>query len=707
MKKFCWALALASGLAGASVNAISTNDIQLWTGSGTNHAALVIEWNAPLVYNLTSVPPPVANKTLVWGYQFNGTATGTELLNAILASDHRLYCVISSTYGAFVEGLGYNLDATGNFGVTDGTSTYTASAFTNGVLLNPNVNVDAASPLNSGDLYWSGYFGPNWNLWNEMGDAGGFAASPNRGTNQYWDPATYTHGQWESSSAGLDDLPISDGSWIGFSVAAAGYDSNPNDPATAAYNLDEQAPPSPVGNYVAYVCDTNDFAVHVVSTNGVDTATPYNNPNAMLGRPTLMFVDIYDGGGTNRTSIIDDPYWETPGGQDVITEISEGGEVTVAIGRKVYHDTNNPYGIDLIVYGNSFFSASDVSGTVSDATDLDAAQLSSGIYGHATTISVSPDGTNWYTFSNTPALFPDNAYRWDYTNDSWTDEQLNANKPLNPAVYAMDFAGVTVAAGLEQFVGAAGGTGYSLANSGFPWIQYIRVQPGSNTYTVIDAIAAVNPVVEGDALAISPDNISSGAANLFFQSPGDKTETLIALAFHSLSEEARVSTVRLTDFSSYAPVPARVLYACRISARPLGGVTNLILLADIGLSVGTNYAGTGADLRVLQWNGTNWTAPAFSYNQTNQQAWVAGLTNLSAFVVAQVSAPPLSVSKTSGGISVLFTPFAGISYTLQRSPDLVNWAPIATVMAANEQPLTLLDPAPPAGAAFYRLQVIP
>jgi len=698
---------LAGGLLGARVGAITTNDIQLWTGSATNHAALVIEWNSPVVFNLTSVPAPIANKTLVWGYQFNGAATGTQLLQAILASDRRLYGIINNTYGTFVEGLGYNLDGSGALGVTDGSATYTAGAFSNGVLFNPNLNVDAASPLNGGDLYWSGYFGPNWNVWNEMGDAGGFAASPDRGTNRFWNPATYSHGQWENSSYGLDELPITDGSWIGLSVGAAGYDSNTNDPATAAYNLDEQAPPSPVGNYVAYVNDTNDFAVQVVSSNGVDATAPYNDPTAILGRPTLTFVDYYDGGATDRVSIVNDPYWKTPNGLDVVTEITNGGEMTVAMGRKVYHDASNPYGIDLIVFGNSFFSVSAISGQVSDATDLDAAQLGSGIYGHPATISVSPDGTNWYTFSNTPALFPQNAYRWDYPNHSWTEEQLNANKPVNPSVYTTDFAGLTVAAGLDQFVGSAGGTGYGLAASGFPWIQYVRVQPASNTYTVIDAIAAVNPVLEGDALSIAPANVAAGTTNLLFQSPANKSQTLISVHVHSVSSTARISTVRLTDFSSFAPVPGSVLYACQVVARPIAGATNVALLADIGLSVGANYPGTGGDLRVLQWNGTNWISPSFIYDQANREVWVAGLANLSAFVVAQLSSPALSIQKGANGVYFEFVPFAGLSYTLQRATDLSSWTPIGTVTAESEQSLTMLDAAPPAQAAFYRLQVNP
>ena len=69
MKKVRAALALAGLALAVNVYAITTNDIQLWTGSGTNRAALVIEWNSPEVYNNTTVSAPIANKTLVWGYR--------------------------------------------------------------------------------------------------------------------------------------------------------------------------------------------------------------------------------------------------------------------------------------------------------------------------------------------------------------------------------------------------------------------------------------------------------------------------------------------------------------------------------------------------------------------------------------------------------------------------------------------------------------
>src|SRR5581483_8372208 len=101
-----------------------------------------------------------ADKTMVWGYRFNGAATGTDLLNAALRADPRLYVVEENSFGTFVVGLGYNLRSDGLYGLTDGTNTDSAAMFINGLLTNATVDLDAARPVNSGDLYWGGYFGP-------------------------------------------------------------------------------------------------------------------------------------------------------------------------------------------------------------------------------------------------------------------------------------------------------------------------------------------------------------------------------------------------------------------------------------------------------------------------------------------------------------------------------------------------------------------
>ena len=73
---FCCLLPLASWSAHADTSGVSFSgfdDIQFWTGSGTNRAALVIQWN-----------DGKAHSSLVWGYRWNNTATGFDMLRSVI-----------------------------------------------------------------------------------------------------------------------------------------------------------------------------------------------------------------------------------------------------------------------------------------------------------------------------------------------------------------------------------------------------------------------------------------------------------------------------------------------------------------------------------------------------------------------------------------------------------------------------------------------
>jgi hypothetical protein len=694
--------------------AITMGNIQLWTGSGTNQAALVIEWSVPISLTNSTVPVPVADKTLVWGYRFNGMANGTQMLKAILTTDPKLYVVANETNSTSIEGIGYNLNGNGMIGITDGTST---NDITNGTLTNATVNMDAAYAINSGDLYWGGVNGPKWELWTETNDAGGFFSSPNRGTNIYW-TATDTnfttgyHGQWEYAQTNLDHLFLTNGSWIGFSVSAG----EPEPATNAAYSLDKHAPVSPDGTYVAYIVNTNDFATSVVCTNDVDATYPYNDPLAVLGSPTLKFIDHimpHQVSIIHRTKIVEPPYWTDPNTNPVITQIDVGGQITVNMGRKIYDDPNNPYGMDFIVYGNSFYQAAGFGTEIDDFTDEGVVTIPGGTpatYGHPTVVSVSQDGTNWYTYPYVPFIIPDNAYRWDDTSHVWTDEEMNETKPLDPSLNLAP--GITVANALDEYAGSCGGTGYDLKPSGFPWIQYVRVTAGTNAtdtnafdYTVIDAIGAVNPVPVGDALSIMPGDLALGYTSLVFQQPDDLSQTLISIDFDSVSTNARISTVSLHEFSSFAPVIGTVSSAYQIQSLAIEGTNAVVLQADVGLRAGENYSGNGSDLRVFQWQGTNRISQPFTFNPTNDEVLVSGVTNFSAFVVSQIAPPQLSIQSVTNGYAFQFTPVPDCANILERSPDLMIWTRISTNTPASAQPMVLQDTNAPVGKAFYRVLV--
>ena len=253
MKRIGLPLALATLFVAAKASAVSLDDIQFWVGSGTNRAALVIEWSVPESRIYSTVPAPIADKSLVWGYRFNGKATAAQMFQAIVAADPRLYAVgtIDPLYGLGIFGIGFHLGGCSTQGITDGTTT---NYFTNGVLTNATVDADAAAPLNPGDLYWGGWYGPNWENWTEMGDAGGFFDYPDRGTNAYWtstDPlyaSSGFQGQWQFAY-GLSSLQLTNGSWIGFSVSAGEWEFD----LSAPYNAHKHAPTPPDAGITALV----------------------------------------------------------------------------------------------------------------------------------------------------------------------------------------------------------------------------------------------------------------------------------------------------------------------------------------------------------------------------------------------------------------------------------------------------------------------
>ena len=74
------------------------DDIQYWVGTGSNKAALVIEWhdgNRP--------------DAMVWGYRWDGEATGHDMIVAIAQADPRLVLLTQYTgwMGYTIDGIGY------------------------------------------------------------------------------------------------------------------------------------------------------------------------------------------------------------------------------------------------------------------------------------------------------------------------------------------------------------------------------------------------------------------------------------------------------------------------------------------------------------------------------------------------------------------------------------------------------------------------
>jgi len=242
----------------------------------------------------------------------------------------------------------------------------------------------------------------------------------------------------------------------------------------------------------AYDCNSSDFATELVSFRGPFGANPYDDPNSVLGKPTTKIYDWFSFGSFS-CSLVYGSFGTDPNGGKLVTTLGENAEIVVKFDHKVADDPCNSYGIDFIVFGNSFFENG---GYITPQTDMEDYYLTNpaSVNREPVIVSVSQDGNDWYTYSAGPyadTTFPTNAYAWDRENHCWGKE-LAWTKPVDPNLKVSDFDGLSVAEAIDLYDGSAGGTGFDLekldpndyealrpdANSGRRWIRYIKVQSG-------------------------------------------------------------------------------------------------------------------------------------------------------------------------------------------------------------------------------------
>lgn len=225
----------------------------------------------------------------------------------------------------------------------------------------------------------------------------------------------------------------------------------------------------------------------------------YGKPEAVLGKPTTWIKDTWNGGPDQRiaASMIYGAWNTAPDGTPLVTTIRTGGYLTVKFDTPIYDDPSHWYGLDFIVYGNSFFSAS---ASAAWNTNMENVTIvSPNVAAEPTTVSVSPDGINWYTYAAPTAdnLWPTQAFTWDFVNHTWGPES-DWTKPVNPSLQASSLVGKSVAEAIRMYEGSAGGTAFDIGVTGFSYIQYIRFTGSGGE---IDGIARVSSVPEPSALA--------------------------------------------------------------------------------------------------------------------------------------------------------------------------------------------------------------
>ena len=243
------------------------------------------------------------------------------------------------------------------------------------------------------------------------------------------------------------------------------------------------------------------FATTLVDySESLDGSGYYNDANDLIGAPATYCAGWPS--GNDHISIVE-PSW----GDGYITTFGTGDWAVVSFDHYVENDPNNPYGLDLIVYGNSFFVGN---GYVADDTDHTSYTLTGSASTEATVqISVSQNGTTWYTFDDPYGddLYPTNPWVWDpdlydSTGNGWTTTENDYTLPVDPDLDMTDFySGISSYEAMLLYGDSAGGTGFDLSDLEekyditLDWIQYVKLEGTTDSLSgEIDAIADVSPV---------------------------------------------------------------------------------------------------------------------------------------------------------------------------------------------------------------------
>lgn len=133
------------------------DDIIYWVGTGSNKAAFVVQWN--------DGKNPDA---LVWGFKWDGNATGEDMIRAIAKADKRFYSLMYYTgpgLGTAIGGIGFDLDGTGTIGLyKDNNTTYPLYPL-DGVVSTSEYNFDNYTAIDNKDHWGSGWYTGYWSYW--------------------------------------------------------------------------------------------------------------------------------------------------------------------------------------------------------------------------------------------------------------------------------------------------------------------------------------------------------------------------------------------------------------------------------------------------------------------------------------------------------------------------------------------------------------
>jgi len=474
----------------------SSSDVTYWIGSGTNEAILVVDWN-----------DEIAPRSLAWGVRWNGNITGAEIMDQVRESDTKFrYRYHPAFQGSALYAIGYDAE-------------YDRMTVLEG---QPGPQTETGFAFDPSDHYREGWFSGFWSFWEGAG-------------------APFQGGTWQKATMGLSSGTVTNGTWLGW-----GYD----DDFSSNMGGLEDAPEEPTAARSEYATRV----VEYISGSGIGFDTidlaPFDDPLNALGRPTIDTTG--EGIFVPETNPVPVVAVSPPFRAFELVSVGGGGRLTLAFDHPVLDEPDNPFGIDVIVYGNAFFNieggGSWLNGNPSNTTITGVVESEPGL------VSVSQDGTNWFSLAGGPfadtfaptlgrQFAPDQPVSIPGMANAWWGSPTDPTFPLDPSVDATDIAGKTVAQAARLFGESSGGTGFDIAPLALPqhpvegvkWFQFIRIERNGLFNPEVDAVADVAPGLPYSLWQISHFNPTNRTQPLISGGGADPDDDLLVNLFEFLT----------------------------------------------------------------------------------------------------------------------------------------------------------------------------
>lgn len=243
--------------------------------------------------------------------------------------------------------------------------------------------------------------------------------------------------------------------------------------------------------FIACACwAESPFAATVVSyAPGTGAASGFTNPQVALGSP-----ERFTGEGLIPGAVT--PFQPAFRPNEIVS-LGVGGSLVIAFDHDVTNDPRNPFGIDLLVFGNSFFT---------DAGS--GAGIVGGFVSEGGRVSLSADGVAWTAVRAVEAdgLFPTLGYL-DSLPYATQPGSIPSDflRPVDPTLSVATLSSLDYPSLVDAYGGSGGGAGIDIGAVGLQRIRFVRIEgPATTGFSPeIDALADVaplpaNPDLNGD-----------------------------------------------------------------------------------------------------------------------------------------------------------------------------------------------------------------